>query len=59
MAGSGQEIVAPDFLRSYRPDAVIIMNPVYRQEIVSDLKRMRLSPDVHVLGEQVDELFGR
>ncbi|MCL4805744.1 MAG: methyltransferase domain-containing protein, partial [Anaerolineae bacterium] len=33
MAGTGQEIVAPSFLKQYRPDVVIIMNPVYREEI--------------------------
>jgi SAM-dependent methyltransferase len=33
MAGTGQRIVAPEFLRDYRPDVVIAMNPVYREEI--------------------------
>jgi hypothetical protein len=33
IAGTGHEIVAPDFLREYRPDLVIAMNPVYRGEI--------------------------
>jgi hypothetical protein len=46
MAGTGQEIVAPDFLADYRPDLVIIMNPVYRQEIQRDLDRMGLAPEV-------------
>jgi hypothetical protein len=55
MAGTGQEIVAPDFLGGYRPDAVIVMNAIYRPEIVADLKRMGLSPEIHVLGEQAKE----
>ena len=33
IAGTGQQIVAPDFLRDYRPDLVVAMNPVYLVEI--------------------------
>lgn len=46
MAGTGQEIVAPDFLKSYRPDVVIIMNPIYTTEISHDLQKMGLSPEI-------------
>jgi hypothetical protein len=46
MAGTGQEIVAPDFLKSYRPDVVIIMNPVYLQEITQNLAGMGLTPEI-------------
>jgi hypothetical protein len=49
MAGTGQEIVAPSFLREYRPDVVIIMNPVYCEEITRDLMAMDLSPDIRTL----------
>ena len=38
--GSAQEVVAPKFAREYRPDVIIITNPIYEQEIrkqVSDL----------------------
>jgi hypothetical protein len=52
MAGTGQEIVSPEFLKSYRPSAVIVMNPVYVDEISADLKRMGLAPAIHALGEQ-------
>lgn len=31
--GTGQQIVAPEFLRDYRPDFVVIMNGNYREEI--------------------------
>ena len=44
MAGSGQEIIAPDFLRAYKPDVVIIMNPIYHEEIQQDISRMGLNP---------------
>lgn len=42
MAGTGHEIVGPDFLREYEPDIVIVMNPVYRDEIQDDLNRLGL-----------------
>lgn len=38
--GTGQRIVAPEFLQSYRPDLVIIMNPVYQTEIADTLKQL-------------------
>jgi hypothetical protein len=46
LAGTGHEIVAPSFLRQYRPDVVIIMNPIYRNEIEQALRAMSLSPTV-------------
>jgi hypothetical protein len=49
LPGSGLPIVAPDFLTDYRPDAVIIMNPIYRDEIARDLLRMGLSPEILTL----------
>jgi SAM-dependent methyltransferase len=54
MAGTGQEIVAPEFLASYRPDAVIVMNPIYLDEIKNDLRRMGLAPQVHAMGETAE-----
>lgn len=49
MAGTGQEIVAPEFLKSYQPDVVIIMNPIYRTEITHDLATMGLAPDIRTV----------
>ncbi len=40
MAGTGQEIVAPDFLQTYTPDLVIAMNPIYKNEIQNDLNTL-------------------
>jgi hypothetical protein len=40
MAGTGQKIVGPEFLREYKPDAVIVMNPIYCNEIQKDLDRL-------------------
>lgn len=33
MAGTGQRIVSPDFLKIYRPDLIVVMNPAYCAEI--------------------------
>ncbi len=46
IAGTGQEIVAPEFLRGYHPHVVIVMNPIYRQEIEQDLRRIGLAAEV-------------
>jgi len=46
MAGTGQRIVAPEFLKEYKPDVAIAMNPVYQSEIRQDLSRLGLSTTV-------------
>lgn len=33
VAGTGQEIIAPERLKDYRPDVVVVMNPAYLEEI--------------------------
>ena len=48
-AGTGQEIVAPARLQEYRPDLLIIMNGIYREEIQNDLHSMGLSPEIVAL----------
>lgn len=42
VAGTGHEIVGPSFLKDYKPDAVIAMNPVYRDEIRLELASLSL-----------------
>jgi hypothetical protein len=49
LAGTGHEIVAPEFLTQYKPDVVIVMNPIYCDEIRADLGRLGLSPQVIAL----------
>ena len=49
MAGTGQPIVAPNFLKGYRPDIVIVMNAIYRAEILQDLNQLGLAPVVTTL----------
>jgi hypothetical protein len=46
---TGQRIVAPSFLREYRPDNVVIMNPVYLREIGQELARQRCDPKVYTI----------
>ncbi|MCP4252136.1 MAG: methyltransferase domain-containing protein [Candidatus Scalindua sp.] len=46
MAGTGQSIVSPDFLIKYRPDIVIVMNSIYRDEIQQELQKMGLCPEL-------------
>jgi hypothetical protein len=48
IAGSGQEIIEPNGLRELRPDVVILMNPIYREEISSALHGLDLDPDLLV-----------
>jgi hypothetical protein len=40
MARTGQKIVSPAFLQEYRPDIVIVMNPIYCNEIQQHLNEM-------------------
>jgi len=47
--GIGCQYVAPEFLATYRPDAVIIMNGVYEKEITASLLAMGVQPEVHAL----------
>lgn len=46
LAKTGVEIIAPAVLREYRPDVVIVMNPVYRKEISAELGKLGLNPEV-------------
>ena len=43
MPGSGHEIVGPDAMRSYKPDVVIVMNPIYCEEIAADLAALGIT----------------
>ena len=46
LAGTGQQIVAPSFLKQYRPDLVVVMNPIYAGEIRATLEAMGLHPSI-------------
>lgn len=47
--GIGKMYVQPRFLKEYRPDAVIIMNSIYKNEITKSLHEMGLDPEIHAL----------
>ncbi len=49
MPGSGQEVVAPEFLTEYRPDLVIAMNPIYLAEIATDLERLGVQTELRAV----------
>ena len=42
IAGSGQQIRAPQFLRRYKPDNIIIMNAIYAEEIKTICNSMKI-----------------
>jgi hypothetical protein len=46
---TGQEVVAPAFLASYRPAQVLVMNSVYQGEIRGQLEAMGLRPELLAL----------
>jgi SAM-dependent methyltransferase len=56
LPGTGQRIVAPSFLHDYRPDNVVIMNPVYRDEVERELARQRCEPQVYTILDIEPEL---
>lgn len=46
MLGTGHRVVAPSEVPAIDPDVVVVMNPVYRDEIVTELGRLGLEPEV-------------
>ena len=44
--GTGQQIVPPEHLKSHPVEVVIVMNPLYKDEIASTLNGMGLSPQI-------------
>ena len=47
--GVGKEIMAPEFLKTYQPDKVIVMNAIYTEEISEMLKDMGVTTEVVAL----------
>jgi FlaA1/EpsC-like NDP-sugar epimerase len=46
VAGTGQQVVAPDLLREYRPQTVIVMNPIYHAEIQQMIKDFGINAEI-------------
>ena len=43
--GVGKQIVSPEFLRQYKPTTIIVMNPVYCNEIKQKLETMNIKAE--------------
>jgi SAM-dependent methyltransferase len=48
VAGTGQEIVGPEFLSGYKPEAIVVMNPIYENEILGCMMQMGLAPEIFI-----------
>lgn len=46
LPGTGQKVVAPEFLKQYRPEAVVVMNPIYRGEIRRCLETLGIEAEL-------------
>jgi hypothetical protein len=46
IGGSGQEIIAASAVSELAPDVVVLMNPIYREEIGSILRSLGLDPEL-------------
>lgn len=46
LAGTGQQIVSPLFLRDYRPDTIIVTDRACRYEIERNMRSLGLCPDI-------------
>ena len=61
VAGTGQEVIGPDELRDYRPSSIIVMNPVYRDEICQKLTELGLTAqllDAHNTSDSTPQSSG-
>jgi SAM-dependent methyltransferase len=43
---TGQQIVPPEFLKEYRPDAIVVMNPNYRAEIARQVATLGVEAEL-------------
>lgn len=50
MPGTGHRVIGPQALADAPPDLVIVMNPIYVDEIKMDLRKMDLTPEVVAVG---------
>ena len=46
LAGTGHRIVSPEVIKDNKPDVVIIMNPIYYDEIKTELEKRGCYPSV-------------
>jgi len=48
IAGTGQKYISPDELPSYHPDIVILMNPIYKEEVSKTLSDLNIDPEIFI-----------
>ena len=46
LPGSGLGVISPEHLRSYRPGVIVIMNPIYTEEIASQVRSLGLNAEL-------------
>lgn len=46
LPGTGQLIISPEQLKEEKPDVVILMNPIYKEETASDLQKMDINAEL-------------
>ncbi|MFC1812471.1 class I SAM-dependent methyltransferase [Thermodesulfobacteriota bacterium] len=46
LAGTGHRIVSPDFLQADCPDRIILMNPIYKNEIEKQIRNLGLNSEI-------------
>jgi hypothetical protein len=49
LPGTGQKVVAPEFMVEYKPDLLIITNPTYKTEIEDHTRKLGVRCDFLVL----------
>ena len=50
MPATCQEVISPEFLKDYKPDLIILMNPIYFDEVKSEIDKWGLTPNILALG---------
>ena len=46
LPGTAQKIVPPEFLKEFQPQSVVLMNPIYQQEVKAQLKSLGVDAEV-------------
>jgi len=46
LPGTGQRIVSPNFLKEFHPNVVVLMNPIYREEVEGQLRGLGVAAEV-------------
>jgi SAM-dependent methyltransferase len=46
LSGTGHRVVSPEYLTGDPPDVVVLMNPIYRDEVAKQLAAMNLHPQL-------------